>query len=131
MPPRPGMVTFAVVLMYVSGIAQIALGVLTMFLRYAPVVVAEGIAFAVTLAGAGMVLFGLFVIALASGVARGSATSRLGATTVMLLGLAVMVVDLVAADDGDWIGVVSQTVFAVAVTVPLWVGAGRRYFAVD
>lgn len=128
---RPGAVTFAVVLMYVSGIAQISLGVLTMFLRYAPVVVADGIGFAVTLAGAGMVLFGLFVIALASGVARGSATSRLGATTVMLMGLTVMVVDLLVANDGDWIGVVSQTVFAIAVTVPLWVGAGRRYFAFD
>jgi len=126
---RPGGVTFAVVLMYIGGIAQIALGVLTIFLRYAPDVAADGTTFAVSLTGAGMVLFGLFVVALASGVARGSRVSRLSATVVVALGLVLMLADLIVADDGDWSGVAIQGLVVVCVVLPLWTGAGRRYFA--
>jgi heme A synthase len=127
---RPGAVTFAVVLMYIGGIAQIALGILTIFLRYVPDVAADGVAFAVTLTGAGMILFGLFVVALASGVSRGSRVSRLSATVVVVLALALMVADLIVADDGDWSGVAIQGLVVVCVVLPLWTGAGRRYFAV-
>jgi len=116
--------------MYIGGIAQIALGILTIFLRYTPDVAADRIAFAVTLTGAGMILFGLFVIALASGVARGSRMSRLSATVVVVLGLVLMGAELIAADDGDWSGVAIQLVVVTCVAVPLWTGAGRRYFAV-
>ena len=126
---RPGGVTFAVVLMYIGGIIQIALGVLTIFLRYAPDVAADGTTFAVSLTGAGMVLFGLFVVALASGVARGSRVSRLSATVVVALGLVLMLADLIVADDGDWSGVAIQGLVVVCVVLPLWTGAGRRYFA--
>lgn len=129
-PRRPGLVTWAVVLMYIGGITQIGLGIVTVFLRYAPDVAAEGIALGVTLVGAGIILFGLFVIALASGVARGSRASRLGATVVILLGLALAITALVVADDGDWSGVTIQLVLVAAVILPLWVGPGRRYFAV-
>ena len=128
--PRPGWVTWAVVLMYIGGIIQIALGILTVFLRYAPDVAADGIALGVTLVGAGIILFGLFVIGLASGVARGSRASRVGATVVILLGLALAIADLVIAGDADWSGVAIQLILVAAVIVPLWVGAGRRYFAV-
>ena len=127
---RPGGVTFAVVLMYIGGIIQIALGVLTIFLRYAPDVAADGTTFAVSLTGAGMVLFGLFVVARASGVARGSRVSRVSATVVVALGLVLMLADLIVADDGDWSGVAIQGVVVACVVVPLWTGAGRRYFAV-
>jgi len=126
---RPGGVTFAVVLMYIGGIAQIALGVLTIFLRYAPDVAADGTTFAVSLTGAGMILFGLFVVALASGVARGSRVSRVSATVVVALGLVLMLADLIVADDGDWSGVAIQGLVVVCVVLPLWTGAGRRYFA--
>ncbi len=68
---RPGVVTFSVVLMYIGGIAQIILGILTIFLRYTPEAQSGGIALPITLLGAGMILFGLLVIGLASGVARG------------------------------------------------------------
>ena len=127
---RPGRVTFAVVLMYIGGIIQIALGVLTIFLRYAPDVAADGTTFAMSLTGAGMVLFGLFVVALASGVARGSRVSRLSATVVVALGLVLMLADLIVTDDGDWSGVAIQGLVVVCVVLPLWTGAGRRYFAV-
>lgn len=128
-PTRPGGVTFAVVLMYIGGILQITVGILTIFLRYVPDVAADGIASAVTLIGAGIILFGLFVVSLASGVARGSRAARLAATIVILLGLVLTGVDLVVAADGDWTGVTLQLVLLAAVILPLWVGRGRRYFA--
>ncbi|WP_237715817.1 hypothetical protein [Arthrobacter sp. M2012083] len=127
-PKRPGVVTFSVVLMYIGGIAQIILGILTIFLRYTPEAQSGGIALPITLFGAGMVLFGLLVIGLASGVARGSEAARRGATAVMLLGLAFAVLDLIIASDGDWSAVISQSIATVAVVIPLWVGRGRRYF---
>jgi heme A synthase len=128
-PPRPGWVTLAVVLMYIGGILQIGLGILALFLRYDPDVEADGIAFAVTLVGTAIILFGLFVVALASGVARGSRAARVSATVLILLGWALSVVDLVIAADGDWTGVLLQTVLVAAVALPLWAGGGRRYFA--
>ena len=127
-PKRPGAVTFSVVLMYIGGIAQILLGVLTIFLRYTPEAQSGGVALPVTLLGAGMVLFGLLVIGLGSGVARGSSAARSGGTAVMFLGLAFAVVDLLVAADGDWSAVISQSIATVLVVVLLWVGRGRRYF---
>ncbi|WP_314323336.1 hypothetical protein [Paenarthrobacter ilicis] len=125
---RPGTVTFAVVLMYMAGITQILLGILTIFLRYTPDAQSQGVTLPITLLGAGMVLFGLLVIGLASGVARGSSAARQGATAVMLLGLAFAVLDLLVAADGDWSAVISQSIASIAVVVPLWTGRGRRYF---
>ncbi|MFB2581373.1 hypothetical protein ACEXQD_08980 [Herbiconiux sp. P15] len=126
---RPGSVTFAVVLVYIAGVAQIALGILAIFLRYTPEASEGETALAVTLLGAAMVLFGLFVIALASGVARGSRVSRTVVTVLMLLAVALAVVDLVVAADGDWSGLAVQLVVSALVILPLWLGAGRRYFA--
>ncbi|NWL12508.1 hypothetical protein DM793_14650 [Paenarthrobacter nitroguajacolicus] len=114
--------------MYIGGIAQIILGILTIFLRYTPEAQSGGIALPITLLGAGLILFGLLVIGLASGVARGSEAARRGATAVMLLGLAFAVVDLIVAADGDWSAVIVQSIATVAVVVPQWVGRGRRYF---
>ncbi len=125
---RPGAVTFSVVLMYIGGIAQILLGILTIFLRYTPEAQSGGITFPITLLGAGMVLFGLLVIGLASGVARGSTAARRGATAVMLLGLAFAVLDLIIGADRDRSAVISQAIATVMVLVPLWTSRGRRYF---
>ena len=125
---RPGAVTFSVVLMYLGGVAQILLGVLTIFLRYSPEVQANDTSLPITLLGAGMILFGLLVIGLASGVARGSGAARQGTAAVLLIGLAFAVLDLFIAGDNDWSAVVVQTVEAVAVLLPLWIGRGRTYF---
>ncbi|WP_285025411.1 hypothetical protein [Plantibacter sp. ME-Dv--P-122b] len=127
---RPATVTGAVVLLYLGGIAQIGLGVVSIFLRYSTEVQADGLTLAVTLTGAGMALFGLFMIAIASGVARGSALSRASASAIVVLALGLAVADLVVAGDGDWTGVVVQSIVAAAVLLPLWLGGGRRYFAV-
>ncbi|MGA1835907.1 hypothetical protein VD659_03145 [Herbiconiux sp. 11R-BC] len=126
---RPGLVTLAVVLIYIAGIADIALGVLTIFLRYLPETASAGLTLPITLLGAATILFGLFLVALASGVARGSRASRLGTTIVLLAGLALDLADLAIGGDGDWSGVVTQLIACVLVIVPLWVGPGRRYFA--
>lgn len=126
---RPGLVTVAVVVMYAGGLAQIALGILTLFIRYVPDAPTGDIGLLVTLFGAGMILFGLFVIALASGVARGSRAARVSATVIMLLALALAVTDLVIVGDGDWSGVAVQIVSSAVVILPLWTGPGRRYFA--
>ena len=127
---RPYSVTLAVALMYVGGIAQVALGIGIIFLRYTPEAEANETELAVSLFGAGMILFGLFVIALASGVARGSRASRAAATVVLLLALILTIVDLAVAADGDWTAVAVQLAVSTAVIVPLWTGSGRRYFAV-
>jgi hypothetical protein len=124
---RPGWVTTAVVLLYIGAILQITVGILAIFLRYAPD--ADEVAFAITLIGAGIILFGLFMIGLASGVARGSRPARLATSAVILLVFALSLVDLFVAADGDWTGVTIQLVLMLAVLLPLWVGAGRRYFA--
>lgn len=126
---RPTAVTIAVVVLYLGGVAQIALGILSIFLRYSTEIQTDGLTLAVTLFGAGMVLFGLFMIAVASGVARGSRLSRVTASVVVLLALALAITDLVVAASGDWSGVVIQALVALAVVVPLWSGAGRGYFA--
>jgi hypothetical protein len=122
-------VTFAVVVMYAGGLAQIALGILTLFVRYIPDAPTGGLGLLITLFGAGMILFGLFVIALASAVARGSRAGRVSATVVLLLALALALTDLVVVGDGDWSGVAVQLVASAAVILPLWTEPGRRYFA--
>ncbi|MFB2557418.1 hypothetical protein [Herbiconiux liangxiaofengii] len=126
---RPGFVTFAVVLVYLGGITQIMVGILGVFLRYLPEVAESGVVLAVTLFGAGMILFGLFVIALASGVARGSRASRLGVTIVLVLALLSAILVVVVTEEGDWSVAAIQLVVTSAVIVPLWTGPGRRYFA--
>ncbi|QJU55971.1 hypothetical protein HL652_06850 [Herbiconiux sp. SALV-R1] len=115
--------------MYIGGIAQIALGILAIFLRYTPEASEGGEALAVTLLGVAMILFGLFVVSLASGVARASRMSRLVASILLVLAVLLAVLDLVVAGDGDWSGLAVQLVVSAAVIVPLWVGPGRRYFA--
>ncbi|MGK9148491.1 hypothetical protein KXS11_12765 [Plantibacter flavus] len=126
---RPLAVTAAVAVLYLGGFAQIMLGIVSIFLRYSTEVQAGGLALTVTLFGAGMVLFGLFMIAVASGVARGSRLSRTTASVVVLLALALAFADLIVAADGDWSAVLIQSIVAAAVLLPLWLGAGRRYFA--
>ncbi|CAD6008233.1 conserved membrane protein of unknown function [Agreia sp. COWG] len=126
---RPRSVTAAMALMTFGGAAQAALGILTIFLRYTPEASTGALALIVTLLGAAMILFGLFVVALASGVGRGSRASRIVATVLLPLGLALAIVDLVVAGDGDWSGVAVMLAASAVVIVPLWSGAGRHYFA--
>ncbi|WP_334594381.1 hypothetical protein [Salinibacterium sp. CAN_S4] len=124
---RPTSVLFAVVVLYIAGIVQIVLGIVSILLRYSAEATADGLQLPITLLGVAAILFGLFVIALASGVARGSRMSCVVATVVMVVVLGVAIADLLVARDGDWSGVAITGVSAAAVVIPLWSGAGRRF----
>ena len=58
------------VLVYLSGLASVAIGILILLSRYQ---VERAEVLPVSLLGAGVILFGLLTIAVASGVARGGA----------------------------------------------------------
>ena len=126
---RPGTVTLVVVLMYLVGVSEIAFGIVTIFARYGVDARAEDQRLVFSLLGAALILFGLFVIMLASGVARGSRFSRAATTTIMTLGLAADVVGYVADPGGGWSSVLVQGIACVVVFPMLWLGAGARYFA--
>lgn len=128
---RPGVVTFVVVLTYIAGLVDLLLGILAIFARYVPEVIAdgEGTRLVVTLVGAATVLFGLLTIALASGVARGDRVARWGVTGLLLLSLVLTVVFFVVNPEQGASGIVTQAVVCAVVILPLWLGRGGRYFA--
>ncbi|MET0724983.1 MAG: hypothetical protein ABWY36_01440 [Leifsonia sp.] len=122
---RPAIVTIVVVLVYIRAVLDIVAGVVVVLARYG--VDREGDVLGVTLLGAGMILFGLFMISVASGVARGSRFSRWLIT--VLLGLSVLLgaLTLAVGDAGGW-WTVLDAVIAVAMALVVWVGPGGRYF---
>ncbi|WP_382305961.1 hypothetical protein [Herbiconiux sp. UC225_62] len=126
---RPGLVTFAVVLIYIAGIVEVLVGIGVIFVRYLPEAEADGLAFPVTVLGAAMIIIGLAVVSLASGVARGSRFARGAITILLLLGLVIDIVDLVLDPDSGPSSLIGQAVVCVVVALPLWVGPGRRSFA--
>jgi hypothetical protein len=126
---RPGIVTAVVVLIYIAGIGEVLLGILTLFVRYLPEAAADGGAFVVSLLGAGMIILGLAVVSLASGTARGSRFARLTITLVLLAGLVLDAVSLALSPAQGPTQLIAQAVVCVLVILPLWVGPGRRYFA--
>jgi hypothetical protein len=125
---RPGTVTIAVVLLYLGGIAQMVAGTLTIFIRYTANASGGWVAETVTLLGAAIILFGLLVIALASGVARGSWSARLTCTIILLLGAIVTLASVSVSDGQDNVSAAVRVATAIAVILLLWLGAARRYF---
>jgi hypothetical protein len=126
---RPGLVTLAVVLIYIAGVVDVLVGIAAIFVRYLPEAEADGLVFPVTVLGAAMIIIGLAIIALASGVARGSRFARGAITILLLLGLVVDIVDLVLDPDSGPTGLIGQAIACVIVALPLWIGPGGRYFA--
>jgi hypothetical protein len=122
-------VTLAVVLIYIAGIADVLLGIAAIFARYLPETEADGLAFPVTLLGAGLIIIGLAIVSLASGVARGSRFARGAITILLLLGLVIDIVDLVIDPDDGPSAVIVQAIACLVVALPLWVGPGGRFFA--
>ncbi|MCP2636391.1 hypothetical protein K0817_007385 [Microbacterium sp. HD4P20] len=122
---RPAVVTVAVVLIYIAAIADVALGIFVLLSRYQ----ATGSdVLVVSLLGAGIILFGLLLIAIASGVARGSRLSR-GLATVFLTVLIVLrVVTIISTDTWD-VSAIVQSVLAAFALVVLWTPPGARHFA--
>ena len=118
------MVTIAVVLVYVSALANVLLGILVLLSRYQA---DRGAVLGVSLLGAAIILFGLLLIAVASGLARGSHFSRVLATVYLGILLALNIVTISTTDGWDVNGIV-QSALAVFVLVVLWAPPGSRFF---
>ncbi|MFS0795324.1 hypothetical protein [Microbacterium sp. 1P10AE] len=124
---RPLPVTVAVVLVYVGGLANTALGVLVLLSRYQ--VDAEEV-LPVSLVGAATILLGLLTVAGGSSLARGSRLARNLLTAylsllVILQGLALALTELEPT-------IVIALLAAVAVLAAVWIPpTARRYFRPD
>ena len=82
---------------------------------------------ALSLTGAGIALFGLLVVAVAAGIRRGSALSRLLAT--IYLGLVVVFAIVVTVSSERWdAGAIVLGVIAVVIVVLLWTPPASRTF---
>ncbi|NNC12457.1 hypothetical protein HII28_11285 [Planctomonas sp. JC2975] len=123
----PAELIVIVVLTYVAGFIAIGVGILFILLRYAVDNGLLGGSFAVTLTGAIVILFGLFVIALASALTRGKHYARVLLTVAMVVEFVLAVVSLIIDGTSYWFEIVLMAV-AVLTTVVLWVGRTGRYF---
>ena len=126
--PRPPVrVVLVVVLAYVVGVVDIVAGVVLIFLRYLPDVQRDGDQNLVTIWGAVMILAGLFVIAVASGLTRGRHDARVLATIAVGLSVLISVVDIFVAPTGLWWRL-AVVVVAALVLIALWAGRSGAFF---
>lgn len=119
------MVTIAVILVYAGAFADVLLGILVLLSRYQ---VERADVLIVSLLGAGIILFGLLLIAVASGLVRGSRPSRIVATVYIGVLLLLHVVTIVTTDGWDWTSVIPLMVEVLILTA-LWLPPGSRHFA--
>jgi len=121
---RPVAVTVAIVLVYVGGLLNTALGVLVLLSRYD---VSADLVLPVSLVGAAAILLGLLTIAGGSALARGSRLARILLTAYLAV-LVVLQAAAMALTELDPTLTVAL-VAAVAVIAALWIpGGARRYF---
>lgn len=126
-PSRPWEVTTVVVLAYVRGVLDVGLGVLVLFARYDREIRSDGEALVVSLLGAAIILFGLVVIAVASGIARGDRVARVVLTAGVSLSLALDIVVIWGDPGGSW-GSVASALLAALILIICWTGRGARHF---
>ena len=126
-PHQPILVRVAVVLVYLSGLASVAIGILVLLSRYR---VEPAEVLPVSLLGAGIILFGLFTIAVASGVARGRRLARLLLTIYLAVQFVLHFVTIVTADTWDWTSAAEMAIY-VFVAAAVWTPPGSRYFRRD
>ena len=120
---RPVVLTIAVVLVYLNALASIAVGILVLLSRYD---VPGTDRLPVSLIGAGTILFGLLVLAVASGAGRGSALSRILLTVYIAALLVLAVFTVVSTDGWDWSAILNLAVEAF-ILVALWVPPVSRF----
>ncbi|MBM7831675.1 protein-S-isoprenylcysteine O-methyltransferase Ste14 [Agromyces cerinus] len=123
--PPPELVV-AVVLGYLNGFVAVLVGIALIFARYIPELT-EGERAVVTIVGACIVLLGLFVIAIASGLTRARNDARVLVTVLLDITIALDVVILIASP-GRWFVIVDLVLAAASITV-LWTGRTARFFA--
>ena len=121
---RPVAVTVAIMLVYIGGLLNTALGVLVLLSRYE---VTADLVLPVSLIGAATILLGLLTIAGGSALSRGSRLARILLTAylsvlVVLQAAARLLTELDAT-------LAAALVAALAVIAALWIPAdARRYF---
>ena len=121
--PRPALVSIALVLVYLSGLANAALGLLVLLSRYQ---VPDDEVLAVSLLGAAIILFGLLTLAVASAVGRGGRLARL---TVTLYLVAQSVLQVVTVVTTPWdAATIIPLVVAAFIVIALWAPPGSRWF---
>jgi holin-like protein len=121
---QPVLVRIAVVLIYLSGFASVAIGILVLLSRYR---VPEEEVLAVSLLGAGVILFGLLTLAVASGVARGRRLARWLLTAYLAVQFVQHVFTIVRADTWDWTSIAVIALYAF-IAVAVWTPPGSLYF---
>ncbi|QPE04055.1 hypothetical protein IT882_12660 [Microbacterium schleiferi] len=121
---RPIVVSVAVAFVYVTGLLSILLGILVLLSRYDQST--SGEVLAVSLIGAAIILLGLLIIGIASGVARGSRLSRITLTVYLAIQVPLHVLAIATADF-DWIATV-QLALEVFTLVVLWLPPTNRFF---
>ncbi len=124
---QPILVRIAVVLVYLSGFASVAIGILVLLSRYR---VERAAVLPVSLLGASIILFGLLTIAVASGVARGRRLARLILTIYLGVQFVLHTVTIVTADTWDWTSAAEMAIYAF-IAVAVWTPPGSRYFRAD
>lgn len=124
-PRRPAVLTVAVVVMYLAGFANTAIGVVVLLSRYDQTTPEDVLA--TSLIGSAIALFGLLMVAVAAGVGRGSRLSRILATVYIGIQIALDIVSLVTEHTWDWVSIVSVLLDAALVVI-LWAPATSRYF---
>ncbi|MCK6067365.1 MULTISPECIES: hypothetical protein [Microbacterium] len=124
-PRRPVVIWIAVALVYVSALGNVAVGVLVLLSRYR---VRADAVLAVSLLGSAIILTGLLLLAVASGLALGSRLSRGLSTGYLGVLVALNATTLVATDPWDGV-VVAQVVVQSLVALAVWVPPGSRVFA--
>ena len=124
---RPVVVTIAVVFVYISGLTNALLGILVLLSRYS---VDRGSVLMVSLVGAGIILFALLTLAVASGIARGSRLSRILVTIYLGVELPLHVITIVSSDSWDWAST-ALIVVDLFVLFALWLPPGSRHFIAE
>jgi hypothetical protein len=124
---QPILVRVAVVLVYLSGFASVAIGILVLLSRYR---VDRSEVLPVSLLGAGVILFGLLTIAVASGVARGRRLARLILTIYLGVQFVLHIVTIATADTWDWTSAAEMAIYGF-IAVAVWTPPGSRYFHAD
>ena len=117
-----------VVFTYVAGFLSIGVGLLFILLRYVTDIPSLGGQFGVTLIGAGVILLGLFILALASALSRGKHYARVLLTVALGIQLVLAVASLIVDADYVWPEVL-LIVVSVLIILALWLGRPREYFA--
>ena len=112
--------TIAVVLVYISGVASVAMGTLILLSRYR---VEPAQVLPVSLLGAAVILFGLLTLAVASGVSRGRRLARLLLTIYVAVQVTLHIVTIVSTESWDWSAATEMVVDAFIV-IALWAPPG-------